>query len=515
MHDAEHESAQNDFEVEIVPLPSDEELPAASFSSRPNFLTGKRLPRAWRYALGGSTLLIVLALILASLLTSGQSTMRKPAHSGLTHTTSTAAASTPTPPPLPAAVPNDEVNMTVVNGVAYAGTAYQDTSTQAVYALRTGDGHLLWYRNVDGPVQDDPQVVDGVVYVGTDLMSAWPNYIYALRASDGSLLWRYTINNISYNTMTVDHGVVYIAEQDGLSALQASSGALLWHYTTSDPGNYLPLVENNIVYISAWPENQLGMMNGQESTVYALRVSDGHLLWSYTAGGYASVRLVRNGMAYVFSDGSLTALRVSDGQPLWSRILDGWPGWSSLADDGTLYFYTIRTSNPLTSTDPGVDISTSVYAMQSRDGAILWHYSLNLGDGNNVSGGLWMDQGVVYLGVSNGDKIPNYIYALQQTTGALLWRHKLDAAVGNDAIIAGGVIYLTTSNSTTGSGAMYALRIDDGSQIWSRSLATPASSLIAAGPAIYLSTMDGNIGALQASNGSALWHYRANVDNAA
>jgi outer membrane protein assembly factor BamB len=77
------------------------------------------------------------------------------------------------------------------------------------------------------------------------------------------------------------------------------------------------------------------------------------------------------------------------------------------------------------------------------------------------------------------------------------------------------VVLKSEEGDTTGTGAMYALRIDDGSQIWYHPLATPASSLIAAGPVIYISIMDGNVGALQASNGSALWHYRANVDNAA
>ncbi len=75
---------------------------------------------------------------------------------------------------------------------------------------------------------------------------------------------------------TLAHGIIYIGASDGaITAVRASNGSRLWQYRTSGAA-YAPLVINGVVYASDYVGN-----NGP-AHLYALRASDGKLLWSYT-----------------------------------------------------------------------------------------------------------------------------------------------------------------------------------------------------------------------------------------
>ncbi len=143
----------------------------------------------------------------------------------------------------------------------------------SVYALRAGDGGLLWYDKLNnGGMYNDGvwlAVADGRVYVGTDV-NAHAGYVYALKASDGALLWRYTTEGGVCSALAVN-GRVYLCSADGVvSALQTSNGSLLWQYTILGFVFEAPVVDGGIVYI--------GSGNG---IAYALRATDGALLWHY------------------------------------------------------------------------------------------------------------------------------------------------------------------------------------------------------------------------------------------
>src|SRR5207245_1295684 len=76
-------------------------------------------------------------------------------------------------------------------------------------------------------------------------------------------------------TMTIVGGVAYVGTMDRVVyALRTSDGTLLWRYRTEDAIIQTPVVVNGVVYVSAaWDNGPYGF--------YALRASDGHLLWHY------------------------------------------------------------------------------------------------------------------------------------------------------------------------------------------------------------------------------------------
>ena len=97
----------------------------------------------------------------------------------------------------------------------------------------------------------------------------------------------------------LDNGIIYMTAADGsIFALRASDGTLLWHkkvpafaVTTATP----PLIDNHIIYIN------LGQSGG---TVFALQASNGNVLWQHAllAGAPAYAPAVQDGILYIGSD---------------------------------------------------------------------------------------------------------------------------------------------------------------------------------------------------------------------
>jgi outer membrane protein assembly factor BamB len=410
----------------------------------------------------------------------------------------------------------------VFNGMVYV-SSHVDQGPSSVYALHASDGSLLWRYTTDEPVNEPPMLVNGVVYVSANVAQGpgyIAGYVYALRVSDGSLLWRYTRGNY-VNMPTVVNGVAYIGSgDDTVSALRASDGSLLWRYTTKGYVGSSPLVVNGVVYVS------------DNGSVYALKASDGSLLWRYTAKGLYTPTVV-NGVVYV-SAGGIVALQASNGTVLWRYALASTdfspptvvngivytigtkfsPETAFASSGGYLLQTAVRTvpskeKTPLWEQAPfkfgGI---SSVYAMRASDGALLWHYMANKGE--DISGPfLSVVNGVIYI-VTNVDVSKNYIYALRGSDGSVLWRSTTEYAP-NNALVANGVIYIGLDAGTDG-GTISALRVSNGSLLWrSPVYGTVFNTPILVGESLYVGTGGGFVYALQASNGSLLWRYLTDV----
>jgi outer membrane protein assembly factor BamB len=530
MHNIEHKPAQ--------------EEPASTSKEKGATMTERqKLPRAWRYAIIGGSVLLVFAVIIAGLLTfvnqkAKPSPRIVPTHTNGASTIPTTIARETTLPapvatPIPAPAFSDQtVNITIAGGVAYLSTSdyYASTSNNAVYALRTGNGALLWHQKIEGSADQAPLVANGVVYVTSYVGQNGPAYAYAFRASDGSLLWRYRNTNYSYlSPSTSDSNVVYVASQDGISALNTSNGVSLWHFAAQDTGSTWPLEVNGTVYFSSSSDNGSG-------TLYALRASDGHPIWQYKTGSYTNTPLVANGVVYINSDGgSLAALRASDGHQLWKRIIDANLIQSPQLVNGVLYTTTTKISEPpaaysasplqattaigsllwntfqnvpAAQTIPQKQGLSSVYAIRASDGSILWHYTMNHG-GNSWASWLSVENGVVYASAitdTSGTTSLGDIYALQSSNGSVLWHDKLNMSPGN-ALLANGIIYLSTSNGSS-NGTVYAVRASDGTLFWDYPISgSMFNTPILDSNSIYVSANNGMAYALRADNGRIVWHY--------
>src|SRR6266566_98930 len=219
-------------------------------------------------------------------------------------------------------------------------------------------------------------------------------------------------------SLTVVDGVVDVGTMNSaVYALRASDGGLLWRYNTAGPvagPNSPPIGVDGIVYVSADVDQGLGNVTGY---VYALRASSGTLLWRYTTEGYVYSPTVANGVVYV----SLMA--------------------GSLAvAEGLVYI------------DTTVGSKTDISALRASDGSRLWTHA------GNAPFDDWavVGQGVVYIPSSSG-----VVYALQARDGKELWRYAISGKVYNAPVLDGSTLFIGVDT-----GVIYALDAGKGSLRW-------------------------------------------------
>jgi outer membrane protein assembly factor BamB len=543
MHNVKQESSQDNSAVKEIELPAGQETHSQPLQDR-KAQTGKlKISHNWQYILMGGTILLVFIVILAGVLSAHSQIPKHPAHSvslqvptAITGSISPRIIPAPKTKPIPSLVGSDHnVSMTVVDGVAYAGT-YDN----AVYALRSSNGSLLWHTRINGAVEESPVVLNGIVYVSSFVGQIGPAYLSALRAGDGTVLWQYSSQSY-INRPVIDDGVIYIAPQsDQVTALRAGDGTSLWHFTAAQGSSYqIKSLFKGVLYVSAGT-------NGLSSTVYALRASNGTVLWHYTTDGLEDMFMSPNGGAiYVFSQGNLSALRAGDGHKLWSQPIDATFDQSPQIIDGVIYFMatkmsletpTARSVSPLPpvmafgtllwsngpsattmkivpqkATVPLKEGKSTLYAIRAGDGTMLWQYPMNNG-GNSFAGWLKVENGVVYTSAvipGNSDNT-GYITALQSNDGKVLWQDKITGSPSG-VLLADGTIY--TSVDATGS-AIYALRARDGALLWGY----PVSGTLFGDPVlvntiVYFGAGNGMAYALRADNGAVMWHYLTDVSS--
>jgi outer membrane protein assembly factor BamB len=352
---------------------------------------------------------------------------------------------------------------TVVAGVAYI--AAQDGTLSV---LRASDGSLLWRYTAKGAGGDSPVVINGIVYVLTTNIDQGPDYLEALRASDGKLLWRFP----SYASLpaVVNH-VVYVTSRDGLSALRERDGALLWRYALADTGFSLQTILDGVVYVEAakYPpattasthtggyalqiatskitapiDRKIPFKQGGPSSLYALRASDGAVLWHYQAPGDKNngvgLLAVAGGLVYInttagSSKNIFSALRASDGSLLWSYPTGDFAG-DVLITNGVAYL---------------TAAGGTVAALRAGDGSLLWRYTTG-----DPAVNVLVINGVAYLTSTGGT-----VDALRTTNGALLWHYTIPGQVFNTPLVDGDTVYIGAAN-----GVVYALQANTGVLRW-------------------------------------------------
>jgi len=314
---------------------------------------------------------------------------------------------------------NNEVYPPVVGG----GVAYVASGDGLISALRANDGSLLWRYTTSESVDGSPLLVNGTLYVSTRADASsdrGQGHLYALRVSDGSLLWRYTGQGPVYTPAMVD-GIAYVSSEYGLAALRANDGSPLWHYSPAAIAFGSPVVSGGIVFATGTPLPPNATSNGGyllqtipmtekmpfkmlNSTLYALRASDGGVLWRYKMSVGIFLSII-DGRVYLTtsvsqSQSDVYTLRASDGSLLWRFAMEDTPA-SIVIVGGAAYI--------------GAD--GALYALRVSDGSPLWRTPM---DGMVYNTPVLLG-GRIYAGTTSG-----YVYALQANDGSSLWRYLTD-----------------------------------------------------------------------------------------
>ncbi|GAC1401658.1 MAG: hypothetical protein NVSMB49_16590 [Ktedonobacteraceae bacterium] len=240
------------------------------------------------------------------------------------------------------------------------------------------------------------------------------------------------------------------------------------------------------------PDTGLTVSNGVAyvgfGSVDAVRATDGTQLWKTNVNGDTTFSTLANGVLYVGSGATLTALRSSDGKQLWQF-------------KGTGYYARFNSGDPPIVSDGIVYVAstTQISALQASDGKLLWHYALT----EKYSPRFVLNQQTLYLDGSTT------LTALRASDGHLLWSVQQPSR---------GFVVSTSSNQVYlyEDTAVIALRVSDGHQIWSFPLTAksgfvyPMSTppIISVADIIYVGSQ-GTFYALRERDGKPLWSVSA------
>jgi outer membrane protein assembly factor BamB len=174
----------------------------------------------------------------------------------------------------------------------------------------------------------------------------------------------------------------------------------------------------------------------------------------------------------------LNSSNVADVTLKWSyRPSIGTPEAPPAVGNGMIYFGSEFGSEPV------------VYALNADTGEFAWFYQTD----SQVNDSPAVGNGVVYV-------VGGYVYALDANTGALVWRSQYFSYGGSPTVV-NGIVYANSGY------AVDALDAKTGTRLWEYQLSrAPNSSPTVANGVVYSNSADGDVYALNATNGALIWH---------
>ena len=357
-------------------------------------------------------------------------------------------------------------DVAVAGGVVYFGSS----ADHKVYAVDLSTGRARWSFLTGGPVRFSPTIADGRVFVGSD-----DGWLYCLSASDGKLLWRFRGGR-------GDDRILGNGQLISRWPLRCGVG-----------------VRDGVVTVP------VGMWPSEGVYVYALRASDGKVLWLNDTSGSSYLRQPHPGahsitgvapQGYVLARGEQVfvptgrnvpaAYDRKTGKLLYYRSaptawINRWGGtWNFLAG-GLLFGWHFHHG-------PDIDIMLGEYKGDPRDGIIAYDAASGAekrefpGKRRAVVGG-----GVLYA-VGSGEvcayDLAGWVDGAK-ADACLKWKAPHERAYS--MVLAGGALVVG------GRDTVMAFNVADGATLWSEKVSGSVRSLAIADGRLLVSTPDGRV----------------------
>lgn len=353
------------------------------------------------------------------------------------------------------------------------GDVYRNSD---VYSVDTG-APVRQYLQALGNVQVyQPRLVDGTLYMAVrtvDFQRPGKMVMYALRASDGTVLWKWDDcgESVSMSPPTIINRTVYFACEAApalyrLYALRATTGTLIWVDTLSGEVSFDLPRDQQAVYVAL--DNQL----------LAESAATGKLLWKRSLGDsedYINQTELDNGILYVTKQKAFYALQARDGALLWEyQFLEDYSFLQAVVAQNVVYLFADRQSG-----------SASIYAVDGATGVLIWQkqlnsaaYSLPVVDHGN----LYLLEDVFAAPQQRyASPVKRTLLAIRGSDGRALWQQDVPWNKGelNYAMIeppqvsaGGGRVYLVDWQPSAGpqnlKATMGAFSESDGALLWTR-----------------------------------------------
>jgi outer membrane protein assembly factor BamB len=282
-------------------------------------------------------------------------------------------------------------------------------------------------------------------------------------------------------------------------------GGEVWTFETDGETESSPTVVDGTAYV--------GVAGGK---FYAVNTEDGMQEWTHQTQEDASISspTVTGGVAYIRdSNGTVYALDASGG-----FVISGGPViWKF--ETGVEY-HTTHSPTVYNGTVYVGEIGGELYALNASTGQEEWSFSANISRHSSPT----VVDGTVYVGGLNK------VYAINSSTGNEKWAfededggvskegRKADDASYTSPTVTNGTVYITASANPEFDGAtldpnVYAIDASNGTKEWAFGATLQPSSPTVAGGVVYIRTELGDVYAINSSTGKKEWLYQARGGN--
>ncbi len=351
---------------------------------------------------------------------------------------------------------------TIGHDIAHTGVyAAQDQKS-----LPELHGHVVWQQNTGGSVFSAPVLANGTVYVGST-----GGNVLALDAATGAIRWKHAIGQFFNDSTPVVVGrVVFVAaESTWILALDAISGKQLWATDTHEVIKAAPTYAGDMLLVNA------------STTAFALDARTGVVRWRFHESGAGwpttAAPAVQGNLVYIVQGTNpvIYALNLSNGHKVWS--------------------YTVGERLISTPLVTGQDVIAGTYdghviALDETTGLLQWSYDVNSAlprdmSKDGIAGSPAAAGGIIFIGTFDGD-----ILAIDGRNGRLLWSRIIAAPVLDVPVVAGGTLFVS------GGQVLYALSVRHGAVGWHLALGDVRNDLALGSNLLYVGTVQGFIYAL-------------------
>jgi outer membrane protein assembly factor BamB len=382
--------------------------------------------------------------------------------------------------------------------VSPPSTLYTVSATGTVYAIDPASGTIIWSTPLQMTPDEQFLIADGTIFLASNCIRSTCD-LYALRAGDGHVLWQRSYHSLLGNAgatslaayLASDGNALYIGSATGIYAWRTSDGQQLWYHApppaclANPDGCFIDMgtASNGLVYV---------FFDG----LYALNATDGHTRWSNLqvpdVGGDAHPLVVTHNHIYVPDYGGGPTLHVLQADT--GKLLDtlGLPHVTAadIITDGSVVYI---------NTTPAAGGGADIYAVRSDDNQVLWH--------QHEANGATLDT------ASTGSLYYSYMAASTSASAQNVSVKPSAVALSTPPTVRppAMVVSTTTSSALTRlTIQVCARRTTDGALQWCHSLPGSGFPSAAASQGIIYTTGDGLV-AIRLSDGKVLWHILASI----
>jgi outer membrane protein assembly factor BamB len=293
--------------------------------------------------------------------------------------------------------------------VIYHTTLFVVDDNGSARAIKTTNGHVLWFRHVGNLAAASPAIAphDQVVVMpvlSTHGHSPGAGRFVGLSMKNGRILWSHDVPAGTESSPTVHGHTAYFGDQGGtLWAINVRNGHVDWTYHASGAIKGGPALVGGVLYFGDYA-----------GRAYAVRAANGHQVWAVGT----------NGTRFGFGSGNFYATPAVAFGRVYMGNTDG-----------------------------------NVYSFGARNGALAW--STGTGAYVYASASVADPPGVgptVYVGSYDGN-----MYAFNAQSGAVRWRHAAGGKISGSSTVIGRVVYYSDLGSKTTAG----LNVVNGHQVFS------------------------------------------------